>query len=219
MQPDECPSMKDFDDSRLTRPVTRIAPSAALGIEGLTTLAVGVLAVAGLYFARDVLIPITLAIMLSFLVAPLADFLLRIRLGHVASVIAAVLLSVSVMVLLASVIGTQLTELVTNAPRYQATIERKIEAAHSLTIGKLDRLSSGLMAGDRKRRASSKGVGTGSRTSTGMAAGTWTSDDGATALCEEGDTDEDGCCGSAVTRCSACPATLERRSSLPMVRL
>jgi predicted PurR-regulated permease PerM len=151
MQPDECPSMKDFDDSRLTRPVTRIAPSAALGIEGLTTLAVGVLAVAGLYFARDVLSPITLAIMLSFLVAPLADFLLRIRLGHVASVIAAVLLSVSVMVLLASVIGTQLTELVTNAPRYQATIERKIEAAHSLTIGKLDRLSS--VAGQRNRRA------------------------------------------------------------------
>jgi predicted PurR-regulated permease PerM len=154
MQPDECPSMKDFDDSRLTRPVTRIAPSAALGIEGLTTLAVGVLAVAGLYFARDVLIPITLAIMLSFLVAPLADFLLRIRLGHVASVIAAVLLSVSVMVLLASVIGTQLTELVTNAPRYQATIERKIEAAHSLTIGKLDRLSS--VAGQALQRVTAE---------------------------------------------------------------
>jgi predicted PurR-regulated permease PerM len=154
MQPDECPSMKDFDDSRLTRPVTRIAPSAALGIEGLTTLAVGVLAVAGLYFARDVLIPITLAIMLSFLVAPLADFLLRIRLGHVASVIAAVLLSVSVIVLLASVIGTQLTELVTNAPRYQATIERKIEAAHSLTIGKLDRLSS--VAGQALQRVTAE---------------------------------------------------------------
>ncbi|WP_144153451.1 AI-2E family transporter [Paraburkholderia sp. BCC1885] len=133
--------MKDFDDSRLTRPATRVAPIAALGIEGLITLAVGVLAVSALYFARDVLIPITLAILLSFLVAPLADFLLRIRLGHVASVLVAVLLSVSVIVLLASVIGTQLTELVTNAPRYQATIESKIEAAHSLTIGKLDRLA------------------------------------------------------------------------------
>jgi predicted PurR-regulated permease PerM len=146
--------MKDFDDSRLTRPATRIAPSAALGIEGLITLAVGVLAVAGLYFARDVLIPITLAIMLSFLVAPLADFLLRIRLGHVASVFAAVLLSVSVIVLLGSVIGTQLTELVTNAPRYQATIERKIEAAHSMTIGKLDRLSS--IAGQALQRVTAE---------------------------------------------------------------
>ncbi|SIO58805.1 AI-2E family transporter [Paraburkholderia phenazinium] len=133
--------MKDFDDPRLTRTATRIAaPSAALGVEGLITLAVGVLAVAALYFARDVLIPITLAIMLSFLVAPLADFLLRIRLGHVASVFAAVLLSVSVIVLLGSVIGTQLTELVTNGPRYQATIERKFDTAHNLTVGKLDRL-------------------------------------------------------------------------------
>jgi predicted PurR-regulated permease PerM len=146
--------MKDFDDSRLTRPATRIAPSAALGIEGLITLAVGVLAVAALYFARDVLIPITLAIMLSFLVAPLADFLLRVRLGHVASVIAAVLLSVSVIVLLGSVIATQLTELVTNAPRYQATIERKIEAAHSLTIGKLDRLSN--VAGQALQRVTAE---------------------------------------------------------------
>jgi predicted PurR-regulated permease PerM len=146
--------MKDFDDSRLTRPATRIAPSAALGIEGLITLAVGVLAVAALYFAREVLIPITLAIMLSFLVAPLADFLLRVRLGHVASVVAAVLLSVSVIVLLGSVIATQLTELVSNAPRYQATIERKIEAAHSLTIGKLDRLSN--LAGQALQRVTAE---------------------------------------------------------------
>src|SRR5580698_3189889 len=133
--------MRDFDDPRLTRTATRIAPSTALGIEGLITLAVGVLAVAALYFARDVLIPITLAILLSFLVAPLANFLLRAKIGHVASVFAAVLLSVSAIVLLGSVIATQLTELATNAPRYQATIERKIDAVHSLTVGRLDRLA------------------------------------------------------------------------------
>ena len=142
--------MRDFDDPPLTRSATRIAPSAALGIEGLITLAVGVLAVAALYFARDVLIPITLAILLSFLVAPLANALLRIRLGHVASVFAAVLLSVSVIVLLASVIGTQLTELVANGPRYEATIERKLDNAHNLTIGKLDRLMG--MAGQALQR-------------------------------------------------------------------
>jgi predicted PurR-regulated permease PerM len=146
--------MKNFDDSRLTRLPARIPASAALGIEGLITLAVGVLAVSALYFARDVLIPITLAIMLSFLVAPLADFLLRWRIGHVASVFAAVLLSVSVIVLLGSVIGTQLTELVSNAARYQATIEHKIEAAHSLTMGKLDRLSS--MAGQALQRVTAE---------------------------------------------------------------
>jgi predicted PurR-regulated permease PerM len=133
--------MKDFDDPRLSRPATRITASTALGIEGLITLAVGVTVVAALFFARDVLIPITLAILLSFLVAPLANFLLRAKIGHVASVFAAVLLSVSLIVLLGSVIATQLTELATNAPRYQATIERKIDAVHSLTVGRLDRLA------------------------------------------------------------------------------
>ncbi|RFU45274.1 AI-2E family transporter [Paraburkholderia sp. DHOC27] len=133
--------MKDFNDPRLGRPATRIAASTALGIEGLITLAVGVTVVAALFFARDVLIPITLAILLSFLVAPLANFLLRLRLGHVASVFVAVLLSVSVIVLLGSVIATQLTDLVSNAPRYQATIERKIDAVHSVTIGRLDRFA------------------------------------------------------------------------------
>jgi predicted PurR-regulated permease PerM len=135
--------MKDLNElrePRVARPATRIAASTALGIEGLITLAVGVTLVAALYFARDVLIPITLAILLSFLVAPLANFLLRLRLGHVASVFAAVLLSVGVIVLLGSVIATQITELVSNAPRYQATIERKVDAVHSLTVGKLDRL-------------------------------------------------------------------------------
>ena len=73
--------MKDFDDPRLTRTATRIAaPSAALGVEGLIALAVGVTGGGRLYFARAVLIPITLAIMLSFLVAPLANLLLRIAL-------------------------------------------------------------------------------------------------------------------------------------------
>ncbi len=89
-----------------------------------------------------------------------------------------------------------------------------------VTTNTINAVSSGLIAGDRKRRASSKGVGTGSRTSTGMAAGTCASDDGATALCEDADAaEDDGCDGSAVTRCSAWPATLERRSSLPMVIL
>ncbi|HEY1997551.1 AI-2E family transporter [Paraburkholderia sp.] len=146
--------MKDFHDPRLARPATRISPSTALGIESLITLAVGVTLVAGLYFARDVLIPITLAILLSFLVAPLAEFLLRLRIGHVASVFAAVLLSVSVIVLLGSAIGAQLTELVTNAPRYEATIERKVDAAHNLTVDKLQRLAG--LAGQALQRVNTE---------------------------------------------------------------
>lgn len=144
--------MKESPDPRGARPAARIhAPPAALGIDGVVALAVGVTVVACLYFARAVLIPITLAILLSFLVAPLANLLGRLKLGHVASVFAAVVMSVSVIVMLGAVIATQLTDLAAGMPRYQATIEHKVDAAHSLTIGKLNRLAGA--AGQALQRA------------------------------------------------------------------
>jgi predicted PurR-regulated permease PerM len=122
------------------RPTAPVAPLGLPGIEGLIALAVGVTLVAALYFARAVLVPITLAILLSFLVAPLADFLGRFRMGRVASVLLAVLISVSVIVMLGGVIANQMTDLAVGIPRYQAIIERKVEAAHNLTVGRLNRL-------------------------------------------------------------------------------
>ncbi|KAA1013734.1 AI-2E family transporter [Paraburkholderia panacisoli] len=143
--------MKDLPDPRVARPAARIQASAAFGIDGLVALGVGVTAVACLYFASAVLIPITLAILLSFLVAPLVDALARLKLGHVASVFAAVVISVSVIAMLGAVIATQLSDLAAGMPRYQATIERKMETVHSLTIGKLTRLAGA--AGQALQRA------------------------------------------------------------------
>ncbi|WP_168790421.1 AI-2E family transporter [Paraburkholderia aromaticivorans] len=144
--------MKDIPEPRGVRPAARIqAPATAFGLDNLIALAVGVTVVACLYFASAVLIPMTLAILLSFLVAPLANALMRLRLGHVASVFAAVVISVSVIVMLGAVIATQLSDLAAGMPRYQATIEQKMETAHSLTIGKLDRFASA--AGQALQRA------------------------------------------------------------------
>jgi len=144
--------MKDIPEPRGVRPATHIrAPATAFSLDSLISLAVGVTVVACLYFASAVLIPITLAILLSFLVAPLANALMRLRLGHVASVFAAVVISVSVIGMLGAVIATQLTDLAAGMPRYQATIEQKMETAHSLTIGKLNRFASA--AGQALQRA------------------------------------------------------------------
>ncbi|MBW0446332.1 AI-2E family transporter [Paraburkholderia phenoliruptrix] len=144
--------MKDIPEAPRGRPATRIdAPPAAFGLDALIALAVGAGLVACLYFARAVLIPMTLAILLSFLVAPLVKWLGRLKLGHVASVFAAVVISVSVIGVLGAVIAMQLTELAAGMPRYQATIERKMEAAHTLTVGKLDRFAKA--AGQALQRA------------------------------------------------------------------
>lgn len=60
------------------------------------TLATGVVVVAALSLAREVLLPITLAVLLSLVLAPLVEVLRRIRLGRVPSVLAAALLSLVV---------------------------------------------------------------------------------------------------------------------------
>ncbi|TCG02557.1 hypothetical protein BZM26_01930 [Paraburkholderia strydomiana] len=144
--------MKDFPEPSRGRHPTRIdAPPAAFGLDALIALAVGAGLVACLYFARAVLIPMTLAILLSFLVAPLVKSLGRLKLGHVASVFAAVAISVSVIGVLGAVIAMQLTDLAAGMPRYQATIEHKMEAAHTLTVGKLDRFAKA--AGQALQRA------------------------------------------------------------------
>ncbi|MGF6759614.1 AI-2E family transporter [Paraburkholderia sp. GAS42] len=133
--------MSESMERRPARSAAHVEPPETPSLQGLITLAVGVTIVVALYFGREVLIPITLAILLSFLVAPLADFLGRFRLGHVASVLVAVMMSLSVIVLLGGVIATQMTDLAAGIPRYQATIEKKVDVVHGMTIGTLNRLA------------------------------------------------------------------------------
>ncbi|EJO59711.1 MULTISPECIES: AI-2E family transporter [Burkholderia cepacia complex] len=143
--------MFDFKELRPARPAARIEPPETPSVQGLITLAVGVTVIAALYFAREILIPFTLAILLSFLVAPLANLLGRIKLGHVASVLLAVTMSVSVIVVLGGIIATQITDLAVGIPRYQATIDKKISVVHGLTVGKLNQLAG--TAGQALQRA------------------------------------------------------------------
>src|ERR1700761_4664680 len=101
---------------------TAVAPAETPGLSGLLTLAVGVVVVAGLYLGRTVLIPITLAVLLSFVLAPLVNLLRRIHLGRVPSVLLAVVLALGVILAIGGLIGTQLAELVPQIPTYAQTI-------------------------------------------------------------------------------------------------
>src|SRR5580704_2990098 len=59
----------------------------------LGTLAVGVVTVAALYFGREVFVPMALAILLGFALAPFVLLLRRWHLGRVPSVVAVVVLA------------------------------------------------------------------------------------------------------------------------------
>jgi predicted PurR-regulated permease PerM len=96
--------------------------------EALLSLATGVVAVSALYFARDVLIPITLAIFLSFLLAPIVRLLQRARLPKVVAVIVAVALALAVILLVGAIIGSQIRALVENLTEYVSTVSHKIDS-------------------------------------------------------------------------------------------
>src|SRR5579875_3814166 len=122
------------------RPPTQIPPAETPGLTGLLTLAVGVVVVVGLYLARDVLIPITLAVVLSFLIAPLVNLLRRIHFGRVLSVLVAVLIALTVILSLGALIGEEIAGLADEVPRYQTTIEHKISTVRGFAINHLNGL-------------------------------------------------------------------------------
>lgn len=118
----------------------RVSPPPLPGLATLVALATGVTAVAGLYLAREVLIPITLAILLSFVLAPLVELLRRIRLPRVVSVLLAVFLGLSVIAGLGGVIGMQVAGLASDVPRYASTMEAKVSSLRAMTLGRINTL-------------------------------------------------------------------------------
>ncbi len=105
-------------------------------------LSLGILATAAvlalLYLGRDVLVPITLATILSLLMAPLVRQLRRLWLGQTASVIAAVLALAIGCGAVASVIGVQVVRLASSLPVYERTIRTKLEILDTLTVGRIN---------------------------------------------------------------------------------
>ncbi len=70
-----------------------VAPGWQRALIALTGTVVGVVVVSCLYSAQRVLIPVALAVFLTFLLAPLVSFLQRRRLGRTLSVGLVVLLA------------------------------------------------------------------------------------------------------------------------------
>ena len=106
------------------------APTSSLGI-----LTIGVVAIAALYFAREVFVPLALAILLSFALGPLVALLRRWHFGSVPSVIAAVLLAFLVILGVVALIGGQITHLAENLPQYHSNIKGKIHSLRGSAAG------------------------------------------------------------------------------------
>jgi predicted PurR-regulated permease PerM len=105
-----------------------------------TSSLVALLVVAAvLYFAREVLIPFALAILLSFLLAPAVRRLEHWKLGRVLSTLIVVVLGFSLIGGIGWVAGDQAVSLATKLPEYRANISEKISYLKTPSQGRLGR--------------------------------------------------------------------------------
>jgi predicted PurR-regulated permease PerM len=85
-------------------------------------------ALATLYFAREILIPLAFALILAFLLTPAVTMLKRLRIPRVPAVAITLLIATAAVACTGWVIATQLVEVANRLPGYRQNIRRKIEA-------------------------------------------------------------------------------------------
>jgi predicted PurR-regulated permease PerM len=101
----------------------------------LINLAVATLVIAALYVGREIFVPVALAVLLSFVLAPFATQLQRWKLPKTLSVFVVVFLGFSVIFSMGGLMVSQASRLAGDLPRYQQTLRDKIESIRGLTGG------------------------------------------------------------------------------------
>jgi predicted PurR-regulated permease PerM len=89
-----------------------------------------------LYFGREIIIPIALAILLSFVLAPLVGLLQRVRIPRGLAVVSVVIIAFALIFAIGSLLAAQLTQLARDLPSYQSTITEKIQSFRETTAGR-----------------------------------------------------------------------------------
>jgi len=102
-------------------------PPKSLKLSPLVVLGTLVLIVASMYWARPVLIPVALAMLLTFLLSPVDSALQRLGLGRVVSVALLAVMTFSLIVAIGWAISLQVKEFAHNLPGYQGNIKKRIE--------------------------------------------------------------------------------------------
>jgi len=122
------------------------------------TAVIAAVVVSAIYFGKPVLMPLALAVLMSFALAPLVSLLKRLRLGNLAPVLISLILALVIIVSLGAFMGSQLAKLAAELPHYQSNLAHKIQsvvgsALHNDTITRLNHTVSNLaeqVAGPRQ---------------------------------------------------------------------
>lgn len=105
------------------------------------SITLGLLVVAALHFGQEVLVPLVLAALLSFLLAPLVDRLERWHLARIPAVLLTSALAFAVIAALAYVVAGQLFDIAYKLPSYKDNMRAKIASLHMPSEGPLANLT------------------------------------------------------------------------------
>ena len=121
-------------------PKLRSSTASAKALVGIWAVLLTSFIVAALYFGRDILIPVALAALLTFLLAPLVTYLQR-WLGRIGAVLLVVMLILAGAGTAAYMLTSQMVDLATKLPDYQKNIQTKLRSFKVPTGGRFTRFS------------------------------------------------------------------------------
>ena len=139
----------DMDRANAARLSARTAPESMSGVEASDLrplvfaggLLSAVLVIAILYFAKQVLVPLVLAIMLAFLLTPAVSLLERLHFHRPLAVISAVAVAGVCIGLVVWLVSLQLNSLIGDLPKYEVNVRNKIasmrEASRSSALARI----------------------------------------------------------------------------------
>ena len=131
----------------------------------LINMAVAALIIAALYFGREIFVPVALAVLLSFVLAPFVIRLHSWRIPRTASVLIVVFFGFAIIFSLGGLMVSQATHLAAKLPAYQQTLSDKVESLRGLMGGSgtleqastvLKELGTQLQHGDATSRSNSE---------------------------------------------------------------
>jgi predicted PurR-regulated permease PerM len=122
--------MPELSPAKTWRPISAELPASAL-----TTMLFTVVIVSALYFGREVLVPIALALLLSFALAPLVRILQGWSVPRTIAVIFIVLAAFAGIFSLGAMMVSQVNQLASDLPRYQSTLREKIQSLRGAAAG------------------------------------------------------------------------------------
>ena len=119
----------------MERPVTIAKTSWILTLSSIAVV------VAALYLAKAILIPLTLAVLLSFMLSPICGWMERWRLGRIPAVLMTAFIGFSLLGVVTWMVVFQLTSLSPKIPEYQHNIELKLSTVNQYAVSLLNKLT------------------------------------------------------------------------------